>query len=92
VRRLVVAASVVALVVAGVLALRAPDDDRPVDPSAAGAQRAIAVALEVVPGQVIGVARDSDDGKWEVTVRQDGHDFEVELHPHDVTLLGIDYD
>jgi uncharacterized membrane protein YkoI len=92
VRRLFVTLSVAALLAGGALALAPSDDDEPVDPRTAGARRAIAVALEVVPGRVTGVARDRDDGNWEVTVRQDGRDFEVELRPHDLTLLGIDYD
>jgi uncharacterized membrane protein YkoI len=91
-RRLFVTLLVVSLLVVGALALGRSDDDEPVDPRTAGVRRAIAVALEVVPGRVTGVARDRDDGNWEVTVRQDGRDFEVELRPHDLTLLGIDYD
>jgi uncharacterized membrane protein YkoI len=92
VRSQVVTLLVVALLIGGVLALAHSDDDEPVDPRAAGAQRAIAVALEVVPGRVTGIARDRDNGKWEVTVRQDGRDFEVELRPDDLALLRVDYD
>lgn len=91
-RRLFVTLCVVALLAGGALALAPSDDDELVDPRTAGAQRAIAVALEVVPGRVTGVARDRDSGKWEVTVRQDGRDFEVELRPDGLALLGIDYD
>jgi hypothetical protein len=50
------------------------------------------VAREVVPGSIVGVARDSDNGKWEVTVRQDGREYEVELAPGDFELLRVDYD
>ena len=83
----------VALLAGGAVALAVPsEDDEPVDPRSAGARSASAVALEVVPGRVTGVARDRDNGKWEVTIRQDGRDFEVELHPVDLALLRIDYD
>ena len=91
-RRLLVTACIVALLVSGAIALTAPDDDRRVDHRTPAAQRAIAVALEVVSGRVTEVARDRDDGYWEVTVRQRGRDFEVELHPEDFSFLGIDYD
>jgi uncharacterized membrane protein YkoI len=93
VRRRVAALLAAALLAGGALALAAPsEDDEPVDPRSAGARSASAVALEVVPGRVTGVARDRDNGKWEVTIRQDGRDFEVELHPDDLALLRIDYD
>jgi uncharacterized membrane protein YkoI len=68
------------------------DDDRPVDPNAPESRRAAAAALEVVPGRVRGVARDEDNGKWEVTILQQGREYEVELHPQQLTLLRVDYD
>jgi hypothetical protein len=38
------------------------------------------------------VARDRDNGKWEITIVQDGREYEVELTPRDLTLLRVDYD
>jgi len=89
--RIAAALAVVALAVAGgAWALR--DDDRPVDPTTPAAVRAIAMAREVVPGRLVDVRRDSDNGKWEVTLRRDGRDYEVELAPGDLALLRVDYD
>ena len=68
------------------------DDDRPVDPSRPDARRAAAAALEVVPGRVRGVARDEDNGKWEITILQGDREYEVELEPRNLTLLRVDYD
>ena len=68
------------------------DDDRLVDPSTPAAQRAIAVATEVVPGELVDVRRDEDNGKWEVTLRQQGTDYEVELDAATMALLRLDYD
>jgi hypothetical protein len=68
------------------------DDDRPVDPSLPDARRAAAAAVEVVPGRVREVARDEDNGKWEILVLQQDREYEVELHPDDLTLLRVDYD
>jgi uncharacterized membrane protein YkoI len=56
------------------------------------ARPAVAVAREVVPGTIVDVSRDADNGKWEVTIRQDGSDYEVELSPWDLSLLRVDYD
>jgi hypothetical protein len=67
------------------------DDDRPVDPTTPEARRAAAVALDVVPGRVVGVARDEDNGKWEIAVLQEGREYEVELSHPSLTLLRIDY-
>ena len=64
----------------------------PSDPATPEARRAAAVALGVVPGRVLGVARDEDDGKWEMTIAQDGREYEVELAPGDLSLLRLDYD
>ena len=68
------------------------DDDRPVDPDRPDARRAAEAALEVVPGRVVGVARDEDNGKWEITVVQRDREYEVELAPDDLALLRLDYD
>jgi hypothetical protein len=68
------------------------EDDRPVDPDDPQAQRAIALASEVVEGQLVDVRRDSDNGKWEITLRQGDNEYEVELAADDMTLLRIDYD
>jgi len=87
-----IACGLVAVVV--LLAARGPlrDDDRLVDPSTPAAQRAIAVATEVVPGELVDVRRDEDNGKWEVTLRQQGTDYEVELDPVTLALVRLDYD
>jgi hypothetical protein len=68
------------------------DDDRRVDPADPRAQRAVALAREVVSGRLVDVRRDQDNGKWEVTLRQGDHEYEVELAADDMTLLRIDYD
>jgi hypothetical protein len=68
------------------------DDDAPVDATTPEARRATAVALGVVPGRVLGVYRDEDDGKWEVKIAQAGREYEVELAPGDLSLLRLDYD
>ena len=68
------------------------EDDRLVDPARPGAQRAVAVAREVVEGRLVDVRRDVDNGKWEVTLRQGEREYEVELAPRDFALLRIDYD
>jgi hypothetical protein len=91
-RRLaLVAVIVAALAWGGATVFR--DDDRPVDPAKPEARRAAAVALEVVPGRVRGIARDEDNGKWEVTIlHEEGGEYEVELDPDDLSLLRLDYD
>ena len=68
------------------------EDDRPVDPDDPQAQRAVALAREVVEGTLVDVRRDEDNGKWEVTLRQGDREYEVELTADDMTLLRIDYD
>ena len=93
-RRLALGAVTVALLAAstwGVTALT-HEDDHPVDPNTPEAQRAIRAAREVVPGRVLEVARDEDNGKWEVLISQDGRDYEVELDPATFSLLRLDYD
>ena len=68
------------------------EDDVPVDMDAPGARRAAAEALTVVSGRVVEVARDRDNGKWEVIVEQEGGRYEIELEPETFKLLGLDYD
>jgi uncharacterized membrane protein YkoI len=80
-----------ALIVAALL-LGCGEDDVPVDRDTPGARRAATKALEVVPGRVRGVARDTDTGKWEVTIVQGSREYEVELHPRSLSLLRLDYD
>ena len=80
------------VVLAWGLATGLRDDDRPVDPRRPDAMRAIAAAREVVPGRVVGVARDEENGKWEVTIAREGREYEVELAPGDLELLRLDYD
>jgi hypothetical protein len=83
---------VAALVVALVLAFSLHDDDYPVDPERPDAQRAIATARSIVDGELVDVRIDSDNGKWEVTLRRsDGGEHEVEL-TRGLELLRIDYD
>jgi hypothetical protein len=89
--RLTVALAAGAAAIAAAVALP-EDDDRPVPRSDPRAQEAIAIARVVVPGRVVGVHRDRDNGKWEVTMRQGGEDYEVELDPADLALLRVDYD
>ena len=84
------AAALVALAAAGVVLAR--EDDRPVDPRSPTARAAAATALEVVPGRVLGVATDRDDGNWEVTIAQGAREYEVELAPGGLDLLRLDYD
>jgi len=68
------------------------EDDVPVDRDTPGARRAIAEALTVVQGRVVEVARDRDNGKWEVIVERDGGQYEIELEPETFRLLRLDYD
>ena len=82
-----VAALVLALALVG-----CGEDDVPVDRGTPGAERAIAEALTVVSGRVIEVARDRDNGKWEVIVEQADGRYEVELEPDSFRLLRLDYD
>jgi len=87
------AAAAVFLALAGGVAWALPqEDDHPVDRADVRARQAVAVAREVVPGTIVDVSRDADNGKWEVTIRQDGSDYEVELSPWDLSLLRVDYD
>jgi hypothetical protein len=89
--RLALAAAALALAAWAVVALTR-DDDVPVSLDTPGARRAAAIASEIVPGRVIEVARDSDNGKWEVIIGVDGREHEVELSPRDFSLLRLDYD
>jgi len=68
------------------------EDDVPVARDAPGAQRAVAEALTVVSGRVVEVARDRDNGKWEVIVEQGSGRYEIELEPETFRLLRLDYD
>ena len=68
------------------------DDDKPVDPADPRAQRAVQIARDVVEGRLVDVRRDSDNGKWEVTLRQGDREYEVELAAVDMALLRIDYE
>jgi hypothetical protein len=90
-RRLAVIA-VLAVALAWCAAAVLRDDDRAVDPALPEARQAAAAALEVVPGRVRGVARDEDNGKWEITIVQHGRAYEVELEPEDLAFLRLDYD
>ncbi len=91
-RRLAATLAAAVLAGAGFALTTTREDDRPVDPSGAAAQEAIAEATRIVPGRLVGVARDTDNGKWEVTIDQDGREYEVELDPATLTLLRLDYD
>jgi uncharacterized membrane protein YkoI len=93
-RRIAAAGAAIALLAAGAWGLAAltHEDDHPVDPGTPGAQRAISAAREVVPGRVLGVLRDEDNGKWEVVIAQDGREYEIELDPATFDLLRLDYD
>jgi hypothetical protein len=68
------------------------DDDVPADSNSPGARRAAAEALTVVSGRVVEVARDRDNGKWEVIVEQSSGRYEIELEPETFKLLRLDYD
>ena len=68
------------------------EDDVPVDRDTPDARRAAAEALTVVSGRVVEVARDRDNGKWEVIVEQEGGRYEIELQPGTYELLRLDYD
>jgi hypothetical protein len=68
------------------------EDDVPVERDTPDARRAIAEALTIVSGRVVEVARDRDNGKWEVIVEQEGGRYEVELQPRTFELLRLDYD
>lgn len=91
-RRLAAALAVAVLAGAAFTLATPREDDRPVDPSGAAAREAIAEATRIVPGRLVGVARDTDNGKWEVTIDQEGRQYEVELDPATLSLLRLDYD
>lgn len=90
--RLAAALAIVLAAAALAFALWPREDDLLVDASHPRARQAVAVAREVVPGSVVDVRRDRDNGKWEVTMRQRGREYEVELAPDDLALLRVDYD
>ncbi len=91
-RRLAAAVLVAGALAAGGAVLLVDDDDVPVPMDTPEARRAVAEALEIVPGQVVEVARDRDNGKWEVIIDQDGGRYEIELDPATFRLLRLDYD
>jgi len=68
------------------------EDDVLVDVTHPRARQAISVAREIVPGSLVDVRRDRDNGKWEITIRQEEREYEVELSPADLALLRVDYD
>ena len=89
--RIAAALAAVAAVVALAVALPLEDDEL-VDSTHPRARQAIAVARDIVPGSLVDVRRDRDNGKWEVTIRQGEREYEVELAPSDLALLRVDYD
>jgi hypothetical protein len=91
-RRLVWAVVTALLLAALVVAVLPGEDDQPVDPNTPEARRAIAVAQSVVPGRIVEVTRDRDNGKWEIVIEQRDREYEVELDPTDLSLLRVDYD
>ena len=92
-RAALLAALALAIIVTLAVAEAGPfDDDRPMARDDPRAARAIGVATEVVRGRPVAVARDGDDGRWEITVRSPEGDYEVELEPVSLALRGIDYD
>jgi hypothetical protein len=90
-RVLVGVLAALAVAAAAWTAVGGEDDDVPVDPDTPHARMAAAAALDVVPGRVVGVARDRDNGKWEIAVVQEGREYEVELSHPDLVLLRLDY-
>jgi uncharacterized membrane protein YkoI len=68
------------------------EDDVPVDRDTPDARRAVSEALAVVSGRVVEVARDRDNGKWEVVIQQEDGRYEVELAPGTFELLRLDWD
>jgi hypothetical protein len=88
----VIAAFATLVLAALVFAVWPREDDYAVDPSSPQAREAIAVAQGVVPGRLIEVTRDRDNGKWEVVIAQGDREYEVELNASDLSLLRLDYD
>ena len=82
----------IAALVAALALTGCAEDDVPVDRDTPDARRAVAEALTVVSGRVVEVARDRDNGKWEVIVEQEGGRYEIELQPRTFELLRLDYD
>jgi hypothetical protein len=81
-----------AVALAAALLAGCAEDDVPVDQTTPDARRAVAEALTVVSGRVVEVARDRDNGKWEVVVEQHGGRYEIELQQGTFELLRLDYD
>ena len=87
-----VMALLAAALLIAIFAFLRTDDDVLVDPRQPAARAAIAAAQAVVPGELVDVRRDSNDSdKWEVTLRANGNEYEVELEPSTLALLRIDY-
>jgi uncharacterized membrane protein YkoI len=82
----------VVLVAVAAVAAFPREDDVLVDASQPRARQAVAVARDIVPGELVDVRRDRDNGKWEVTIRQGEREYEVELAAGDLALLRVDYD
>jgi len=91
-RRLVVGLLAALLLAALIVAVVPGEDDYAVDPNTPEARRAVAVAQGVVPGRLVEVTRDRDNGKWEILIAQEGREYEVELEAGALTLLRLDYD
>ena len=87
-----VMALLAAALLVSIFALLRREDDVLVDHTQPGARAAIQAARAIVPGELIDVRVDTDNDKWEVTLRANGTDYEVELAPGTLALLRIDYD
>jgi hypothetical protein len=90
--RRVIAAFATLLLAALLFAVWPRQDDYAVDPRSPDARRAVAVAQGVVPGRLVEVTRDQDNGKWEIIIAQGDREYEVELDPRNFSLLRLDYD
>jgi zona occludens toxin (predicted ATPase) len=89
---LVLALVAVVVVTWAIVTFTGGDGDISVDPASPDARRAATVAQGVVSGRVVHVARDREDGKWEITIAQDGREYEVELAAGSLGLLRLDYE
>jgi hypothetical protein len=81
-----------AVLLLALFALVTRDDDVPVDRTDPAARAAVEAARAVVPGELVDLRVDSDNDKWEVTLRAEGNEYEVELAPETLSFLRIDYD
>ena len=82
----------IAVLLAALALVGCGEDDVPVDRDTPDARRAVSEALAVVSGRVVEVARDRDNGKWEVIVEQRDGRYVIELQPGTFELLRLDYD